>query len=100
MAATNQQVQTFANERVRPWSELMRSVYLLAKDHKANLGDVYDNLTNSPNWTDSRTDGPPHLLVPNDILAFNTFITDIIAAIEGNAQWPIIQKACVRPPGV
>lgn len=96
MAATNLQVQNFADGRVRPFCEAVRAVYLTAKDAKSAIDDVYENLTKSPTWTDNRTDGPAHLLTPNDVLAYNTFINDLITMIEGNAQWPIIQKSCAR----
>lgn len=111
MAATNEQVQQYVNERVRPRSEQIRALYLLCKDDKGSFDDVYANLTDSPDWTDARTDAPPHLLTPSDVLAWNTFVTGFIALVEGtfnnvseangvSAQYPIIVEACVRAPGV
>lgn len=111
MAATNEQVQQYANERVRPRCEQIRNLYLACKDDKATIGDVYANLTNAPDWTDSRPDAPPRLLTPNDVLAWNTFITQFIALVEGTfadvgaansaaAQYPVVQQACVRPAQV
>lgn len=101
MAATDQQVQTFVNERFRPFAELARNLYLLSTDHIAVIGDVYDNVNaGSPTWTDNRTDGPPHLLTPADVLAWNTFMVNFNTFVAANAQWPTILKACVRAPGV
>ena len=98
--ATNAQVQTFVNERMRPWCEQARALYLLSKDHTAAIGDVYANLTTSPDWTDNRADGPPALLGPNDVLAWNAFMVAFNTFVEGNANYTVILKACVRPPGV
>lgn len=104
--ATNDQIQRFANERLRPWAEHARALYLEAKDHQAVIDDIYEALAthNNPNnWTDNRTDGPPHLLTANDVLALNTAIVAFIAAVEGgdssqfDDQWPVVLDACVRP---
>lgn len=97
MAATNQQVQNFVNERIRPHSEMARALKIVFDDDRAVIEDVYNNLNNSPTWTDNRTDGPPHLLTPSDVLAVNAFMEDIRTAIANHAQWPVVQKACVRP---
>jgi len=102
MSASNQQVQQYVNERIRPFCEAVRALKLHADDIKASIDDVYANLTSSPTWTDNRTDGPPHLLTPNDVLAVNAWVTALIVAINTTAgdlrdQYPIIQKACVRP---
>ncbi len=108
-AATNQQVQTYVNERLRPFAEKMREIYLLAKDHRAAIDDVYAACAEqNPTWTDARTDGPPHLLVPQDVLAFNAFLANLIMAIEGTpdqntlgqiaGNWANLLKACVRAP--
>lgn len=109
MPATNLQVQNYVDQRVRPFSEQMRNLYLAAKDHKALIEDIYAALIQeTPTWTDSRSDGPPHLLTGSDILSWNTFISMFIKFIEGtldntnkNAggdQYPIVNKACVRQP--
>lgn len=104
--ATNAQVQNFVDTRVRQRCEQMRALYLSLKDDVAVIGDVYANLTNSPTWTDGRTDGPPHLAVPNDVLAFNTAASALIAVYEGGLtsvmddfapQYPVILNLCVRP---
>jgi hypothetical protein len=98
MAATNEQVQAYVNERVRPWSESIRAAYLQAKDHKAAIDDVYANLTNSPTWDDSNSSNPPHLLTPDDVLAWNAFVTAFIGFVEGDSNYAKILDACVRPP--
>lgn len=105
--ATDQQVQTFVNERFRPFAEAARELYLQAKDNRAAIDDVYAACAaQSPTWTDSRTDGPPHLLVPQDVLSWNAFMANLIMAIEGTADggtlsqisdnWATVQKACVH----
>jgi hypothetical protein len=96
--ATDQQVQQFVNERVRPRAEQIRALLLAMEDDRAAFDDVYAALTaQSPTWADNRTDGPPHLLTKDDVLAWNTFLSDSITAMRGNAQLPIVLKACVRP---
>jgi hypothetical protein len=97
MAATNQQVQQYVNERVRVRAEQIRSLVLAMEDDKAAIDDVYANLTDSPDWTDERTDGPPYLLTPSDVLAFNAFITDSIAALKNHASYAVVMQGCVRP---
>lgn len=95
--ATDQQVQKFADERVRPHAEAARNLAVAFDDDIAEIDDVYNALTmQSPTWTDSRTDGPPHLLTPSDVLAFNAFIHDIRDAIKNHPQYAVIEKACVR----
>lgn len=100
MAATNAQVQQFCNERVRPHSELVRKVYLLLKDDRAALDDVYANLTDNPTWTDQRTDAPPTLLTPNSVLAWNSFAAAFVSFIEGSAEYSAVLDACVRAPEI
>lgn len=100
MAATNAQVQQYVNERVRPSSELFRKVYLLCKDHKAAIDDVYANLTDNPTWADTRTDAPPTLLDANDVLAWNAFVSAFITFVEGDANYAAVLDACVRAPEI
>lgn len=99
MPASNAQVQAFVDQRVRPRCEAIRNLYLACKDDKAVIDDVYANLTDSPTWTDGRTDNPPHLLVPNDVLAWNAFITEFIAFVEGDGNYAAVVDACVRGVG-
>src|SRR6476469_4300766 len=97
-AATNAQVQTFVNERVRPHAEQIRALFLAIQDDKAVIDDIYNALNvQSPTWSDSRTDGPAHLLAASDVLGYNALITDLITLISGHGQYPVILKACVRP---
>jgi hypothetical protein len=70
------------------------------QDDKASIDDVYTRAVDAGSpWADSRTDGPPHLLDGNDVLAYNALITNLIAAIKNDPQWPVVLKACVRPVG-
>ncbi len=81
--ATDQQVQRFADDRVRARCRQIRSLYLACKSDKQAFDDIYAALTQqNPTWTDSNTFSPPHLLTGNDVLAWNTFITGIIALME------------------
>lgn len=108
--ATNTQVQAYVDQRVRPRCQQIRDLYLLCKDDKAVIDDVYENLTTSPTWTDGRTDNPPHLMVPNDVLAWNTFVSLFIDFVEGAltdgnknsaaAQYPVIVDGCVHGPAL
>jgi len=96
-AASDQQVQQFVDQRLRPRSEAARALLLSIEDDIAAIDDVYAALTApAPTWSDDRTDGPPHLLTASDVLAINTFINDVRTAIRNNAQLPIVLKACVR----
>jgi hypothetical protein len=99
--ATDQQVQTFVNERIRTVAESARALKITLDDHIAAIGDVYAALTQaSPTWADSRGGGVPHLLTPADVLAINTFMNNVRDAIQNNAQYPVVLKACVQPPKV
>ena len=100
MAATNAQVQAFVDQRVRVRAEQIRALVLALQDDRAAIDDVYAACAaQSPTWTDDRTDGPPHLLAPSDVLAYNTFAADVITALTGDAQYSVVLKACVRPVG-
>jgi len=113
-AATDAQMQQFANERLRPFAERLRGVFAAAADHKAAIDDVYARAVSNSRWTDSRTDGPPHLLMsgnsanPDDMLQFNDLLTHLLHLRDGTfpdlatanafaARWAVIQDACVRP---
>lgn len=98
--ATDQQVQTFVDRRVRVRAEQVRALVLALNDDISVIDDVYNALNTNPTWTDDRDDGPPHLLAPSDVLAYNSFIHDILTSITGNGQYPVILKACVRPVGI
>ena len=95
--ATDAQVQTFVNEMIRPRCEQIRHLAALITNDLALLDDVYAALTQqNPTWRDVRDDAPPHLLVPNDVLAINTILHEILDAYNNSAQKPILLKACVR----
>jgi len=79
MAATNDQVQAFADTEVRPISEMIRAVNVRSQDAQARIDDVFANLVDSSTWGDQRTDNPPHLLTPNDVLAWNAFVANLVA---------------------
>lgn len=95
-AASNAQVQAFTEQRVRPRAEQIRALLLAMEDDRAAFDDVYANLTDDPDWADTHNGNPPHLLTPSDVLAWNTFLFDVIAAMRGDAQLPVVLKACVR----
>lgn len=116
--ATNQQMQAYADQRVRVFAEQFRAVYIGAIDHKSSIDDVYARAIGSNVWNDARTDGPPHLLKsgnsssPDDMLVFNSFITALVNVIQGSGEndatkagyvndlrsnWAVLVDACVRP---
>lgn len=98
--ATNQQIQQFVNERVRPRAEQIRALLLAMEDDRAAFDDIYEALatnSNPNNWADDRPDGPPHLLTASDVLAWNTFLYNAVTAFNGDAQLPVVLKGCVRP---
>lgn len=114
--ATDQQMQQFANERVRVFAEKLRAVFVEGADHQAAIDDIYARAISNSRWDDDRTDGPPHLLQsgnsanPDDILNFNTLLArlaqlktgtfaDAGEANEFAALWAVLQDACVRPIG-
>lgn len=101
MPATADQIQRWADEHVRPRCEQIRALLNAITDDKNSISDVYEALTtgDQQNWTDARTDAPPHLATASDVLAFNTFITNLKTAIEADDQLPVIQSLCVRAEG-
>jgi hypothetical protein len=97
--ATDAQVQNYADQRVRPRSEEIRNLYNSMKDDKALLDNIYTALTQpTPTWSDMRTDNPPHLLSPADVLAWNAFVTAFISLVEGSeaGDFATVRKACVK----
>lgn len=103
MRATNQQMQTFSDSRMRNRAELIRSLLAALKDDKANIGDEYEHASGANSiaatWTDNRTDGPAHLAGPNDLLTYNSYITALINNIENAENFTVIMQLCVRPVG-
>ena len=113
-AATDQQMQQFANERVRPRAEQFRDLLASCRDDRDAIDDIYARAVSNSRWNDSRSDGPPHLLQsgnsasPDDMLNFNSFIGALLDIIDGvgtdatNAatlrdNWAVLVDACVRP---
>lgn len=98
MPATDQQVQQFVNERVRPRAQQIRALLLSMEDDKSAIDDVYAALNvQSPTWNDQRSDGPPHLLTPANVLGWNAFITAIIEAMREHGELATVLSACVHP---
>jgi hypothetical protein len=97
MAASNAQVQPYSDQVVRPMAEKIRALKVAMEDLLSSIDDVYANLTDSPDWTDGRTDSPPHLLTSSDILGIHAFVSDVRLEMNGHGQLPIVLKACVRP---
>jgi hypothetical protein len=93
-------VQDFCDQRIRVRAEQLRALVAAMQDDLAAITDVYERGadTKAP-WVDSRADGPPHLLASSDVLAYNAFATDVLTAITGHAQWPVVRRSCVRPLG-
>lgn len=108
-AANNTQVQQYVNERVRVRAEEWRHLDLAMADDKLAINDVYDACepTNEATWADNRTDGPPRLLAPGDVLSYNAIISIWPKIKDGTAtdqevdnfaaNWPVFMSACVRP---
>ena len=97
MAATDAQVQQFVDERLRRRAEQARALAALMTDDKAAIDGVYAALNaQAPTWEDNRIDVPQNV-TPSDVLAFNTFLDDVKAAILDHPQYPVILKFCVRP---
>lgn len=107
--ATDQQVQTYVNERLRVRAEQFRSLLASCVDDKASINDIYDACepVNEATWSDQRADGPPRLLTAQDVLVFDTIIALFPKLIAGTitsqevtdfaANWATFQSACVRP---
>lgn len=96
MAATNDQVQAFSDNFVRPLCELIKQTQLNSAELKSLLDDIYANLTNNPTWVDDRNDNPPHFATPSDILAINGFVTDFLTFYDENGDKAIVEKLIVR----
>jgi len=115
MAATDPQMQSFADTRIRVRAESFRAFLAAITDDKNSIGDEYARASSNSAWADNRADGPPHLLQagnsanPDDFLNYNAVITTLIACANGTAtlqniadlpgQLAVWQRACVRSPG-
>jgi hypothetical protein len=105
--ATNQQVQSFCDTRIRPRAEQFRTIIAALRDDQAVIADVYQNANDAAStFADNRTDGPPHLLQKSDVLVFNAISVLLLKVIDGTAvtadvqqiaaNWPVFMQACVR----
>lgn len=104
--ASDNQMQTYSDARIRPRAEAVRKLVAQFRDDKAAIDDVYDRAANGAAWSDARTDGPPSLLTSADVLTYNTFATLFLKCIDGTAtlqdvadlssNYPAFQTACVR----
>lgn len=110
MAATDQQMQQFADQRIRVRAEQFRALINACRDDKAAIADEYTRANGGAAWNDARTDGPPKLLASVDFLYFNAFITQFLNAVDNtpdagsdntlfvlHANLAPFQSACVRP---
>lgn len=99
MPATNEQIQQFVNERIRPLCEKIRETIIFAQDNKVSIEDIYVALQpeNNPTFTDNRQDAPPHLMTPSDVLAVHSFEFDLVDFALNHSAWPVVQRSCVRP---
>lgn len=114
MEATDAQMQAYCDGRIRVRAEQLRALFNAAADDKAAIDDEYARGVGANRWSDSRTDGPPHLLQsgnsanPDDLLNYNAAL-DLIAKFKAGtfanvgeangfaALWAVLQRACVRP---
>lgn len=111
-AATNSQMQKYADDRIRRRAEQLRALRSSCADDKMAIGDCYERAVSANQWADSRDD-PPHLLQagdtasPNDFTNYNLLITLIdkffsgtFATVEeansASAAWTTLQAACVN----
>jgi hypothetical protein len=108
--ATDKQVQIYVDQRLRVRAESFRALVNAIRDDKSAIDDIYAACAQqTPTWTDTRTDGPPRLLTPQDVLVFNAFISVFDKVILGTAtlqdvadlhgNFAVFQSACVRPAG-
>lgn len=99
--ATDQQVQQYVNERIRIRVQQVRDLLASLVDDKAAIDDIYEHVSGANStpstWTDSRPDGPPVLATKDDVLAYNSFITNLIPHIRDAADYPAVVALCVRP---
>lgn len=119
--ATDQQMQAYCDQRIRPRAELLRLLLSAITDDAASITDEYARAVSATAWADARTDGPPHLLQsgnsanPDDLLNYNALIVALANLINGtsvangstvaadaatlHSNWSVLMRACVRPVG-
>jgi len=110
--ATDIQMQSYMDQRIRPRAEQFRDLRNAVVDDQTAITDEFSRASNGPIWNDARTDGPPHLLAsgpgssPDDLTNYNALCVTFLALISGTAtvtqitnfpgQWAIFMRACVR----
>lgn len=98
--ATDQQMQVFCDQRIRPFAEAWELAVVQARGHKLAIDDCYARASGSNAWADARTDGPPHLMQagnsanPDDLLAFNALISALIDLADGTPANDAAKVAC------
>jgi hypothetical protein len=117
-AATDPQMQAYADNRIRTRAEAARALVNALRDDKAAVDDAYARATSAARWNDARTDGPPHLLQsgnsanPDDLLNYNVWVSALLNLLDGTSvangstvaadaatvknNWAVFQRACVR----
>lgn len=105
--ANDQQMQQFADQRVRVRAEQFRTLINALEDDQVAIPDIWDRAANGAAWNDARTDGPPSLLTSADMLAYNLVSGLFLKCVAGTitaqevadlaSNWPVFQSACVRP---
>ncbi len=70
------------------------------EDDRIAIDDVYAALT-APgvSWVDTRADGPSHFVTVDNVLAWNAFLADSIAAWRAHGALPVVLSACIRSLG-
>ena len=105
--ATDEQMQAYADQRIRVRAEQCRALMNALADDQLAIPDIWDRAANGSAWADNRTDGPPTLLESSDVLSFNIVSALLLKCVAGTADtndiaslaanWPTFQAACVRP---
>lgn len=105
--ANDQQMQQYADQRLRVRAEQCRALINALEDDQVAIPDIWDRAANGAAWNDARTDGPPSLLTSADMLAYNLVSAILLKCVNGtatledisalDANWPVFQSACVRP---
>jgi hypothetical protein len=104
--ATDQQMQAFADQRMRVRAEQCRAIVNALRDDKAAIDSVYDRAANGAAWNDARADGPPKLLASQDVLTYNAVASLLLKCVDGtasvqdvsdlHANWAPFMAACAR----
>jgi hypothetical protein len=105
--ATNGQMQSYADQRIRVRAQTWRNFIAALRDDKAGIDSVYERAVSANAWSDARSDGPPKLLANQDILSYNSFITLLLKLVDTGltaqevtdlrAQLAPVLTTCVNP---